>query len=180
MEYLGIVSVVILIFSLIAVQAVWGPDYTKTFSRLVARKKSSTVAYFLLFTIFLSLFTVYITCVFIPKLGLSDVFLSTFIIGVVAQFVCVIVPEIGGLKTRIHLVAASIMSVSVFAQVAIILFATELSLIAFLVNTSALVIMVAVVAIVLFRLRIVRHELALQSVYFLAYLGAILAVGYLS
>lgn len=177
MEILGLLSVIGLVLALIAVQVIWGPDYGKTFSRLVARKKSSILFYFVTFALFLSSFSFYIVADFVPKLGLPGYFIVVFFIGVIAQFVCVTVPEIGGVKTKIHLLAASLMSVSVLAQVCIVLLVGALPVLLSVVCFISLIVMLFIWAAVILRFRVSRYELALQSLYFVAYLVAIIAIG---
>lgn len=94
--------------------------------------------------------------------------------------ICVAVPETGKLKTKIHLGAASVMSVSVLVQLAVILVSTELPVAAQIVCGIGLLAMLAIWIILIAQHRIKRYELALQSVYFLCYLGSIIFIEYIS
>lgn len=174
MNLLGLTSVLILIISLFYLEIKWGPDFSKTFSRLVARKRSSIIFYFITFTIFLSLFSIFITEIFIPKLQLPNTFLWIFAIGVVAQFICVVIPETGGIRTKVHLAAASVMSVSAFVQVIILPIYTQLSLLGVIICSLSLTVMLAIWLIVLTKHRLIKSELALQVIYFVCYLGTLL------
>jgi len=179
MQLLGIISVAFLIISLSFVEIKWGPDYSKTFSRLVAKRKTSIVFYFFIFIIFLTLFSLYIFQIFALDLGLPSSFYVIYTVGAIAQLICVSVPETGGAKTKVHLTAAGLMSVSVLAQVAIIILNVPLSDSVLAISLVNLLFMLGTWVIVSFRLRLARYELALQSVYFIAYLSTILTVGYL-
>lgn len=175
MNTLGLVSVIGLVIALLYVQLKWGPAYDKTFSRLVARKRSSIIFYFVIFAVFLSLFSIYVTQYLVPRLQLPQIFLWVYFIGVAAQMICVSVPETGGLRSKIHIMAAGVMSLSVLLQVALLLF-VPLSLISFTICLLSLIVMIAIWIIVLVGHKFIRYELALQTTYFLCYLITLLFV----
>lgn len=179
MNSLGLISVLYLIISLLYVEIKWGPVPGKTFSRLVAQKKSSIIFYFITFTIFLSLFSLFVVEIFTPELKLPIIFLWVFFISVISQFICVTVPETGGYKTRVHIASASVMSVSTFLQIILIITYAHLSLLGIIISSLSLSIMLAIWIIVLTNHRLVNNELAIQAVYFACYLGTILFVFYI-
>lgn len=179
MELLGIISVVFLVAAIVLLQAIWGPDYFRTYSRLVARKQASIIYYFCVFVIFLSLFSFYITQYFVPQLQLPSLFMIVYCVGVAAQLVCVAVPEVGGRKTKIHIFAAGIMAVSVFLQVLLIPMTITLSMPTLLLCYVSLFVMVTVALLVIMKHRVIRYEFAFQTAYFASYLLVIVSVGYL-
>ena len=179
MALLGPIAVIILIISLIYAQLRWGPDYRKTFSRLVAQKQSSIIYYFIIFFIFLSLFSLFIITSFTTRLNLPTSFTLIYFLSVASQLICVIVPEIGGNKTRIHIVAAGIMSASVFVQVVLLICLVHLSTTSFVICTLSLLLMALIWLVIIFKHNFAKYELALQSIYFVSYLGALMAVYYI-
>ncbi len=178
MEMLGLISVTALIIALIYAQIKWGPDYSKTFSRLIAQKQSSIIYYFAVFFIFLSLFSFFIISSFIPKMNLSIVFTWVYLLGVISQLICVIIPETGGYKTKIHLAAAGVMSTSVLAQIILLISLGHLSPFGLIVCAFSLVMMVLVWLVIVLKHNWTKYELALQSMYFISYLGALVVVYY--
>lgn len=180
MKMLGLISVIALVISLIYAQIKWGPDYTKTFSRLVAQKRSSIIYYFIIFFVFLSIFSVFMVDSFIPQFGLTDLFTWIYFLGIISQLVCVTVPETGGYKTRIHLIAAGIMSASVFTQIALLVFLAHLSLLSLVICIFSLAIMVLIWLAVIVKHNLIKYELGIQSLYFASYLGAIMFVSYVA
>ena len=178
MKSLGLFSVVTLVASLIYAQVQWGPDYRKTFSRLVAQKRSSIMYYFGVFFIFLSNFSVFMVTSFIPQFSLPKLFVWIYFLGVASQFICVAVPEVGGNRTKVHLIAAGVMSISALAQLAALIFLTHLSLLSFAVCLLSLLIMSVILLVVVLKHSLTKYELGLQSIYFASYLGALIFISY--
>lgn len=180
MKILGLISVVALVIALVYAQVKWGPDYNKTFSRLVAQKRSSIIYYFGVFFLFLAIFSVFMITSFIPQFSLTGLFAWIYFLGVFSQLVCVTVPETGGYKTKIHLIAAGVMSASVMAQIVLLMQVAHLSLPSFIICVLGLLAMVSVWLIVVFKHPLAKYELGLQTVYFATYLGVLMLVSYVS
>lgn len=180
MKILGPVSVIALAISLIYAQMKWGPDYGKTFSRLIAQKRSSIIYYFIVFFIFLITFSIFMTTSFMPQFGLMGLFAWIYFLGIISQLICVTVPETGGYKTKIHLIAASIMSASALAQVALLVFLVHLSVFSFTICVLCLLIMSSIWLAIALKHTIAKYELGLQSLYFISYLGTLMFVSYTS
>lgn len=178
MKILGLISVIALIVSLIFAQIKWGPDYNRTFSRLVAKKRSSILYYFIVFFVFLSLFSLFMTTSFIPKFNLPAFFTGVYFLGVISQLVCITIPETGGNKTKIHLIAAGMMSASALVQIALLLLLVQLSTAGLVVCALSLLLMASAWLSIIFKHTLIKYELALQSIYFISYLGALLVVYY--
>lgn len=178
MKILGLISVIALITSLIYAQIKWGPDYSKTFSRLVAQKRSSILYYFTVFFVFLSTFSIFMVTSFIPQFGLTGLFTWIYFLGIGSQLVCVTVPETGGYKTKIHLIAAGIMSTSALAQMALLIFFVHLSSLSLVICILSLAVMILIWLVVILKHNLMKYELGLQSLYFASYLGALLFVSY--
>lgn len=180
MKILGLISVIALVISLVYTQTKWGPDYSKTFSRLVAQKRSSIIYYFIVFFVFLITFSIFVTTSFIPQFNLTGLFTWIYFLGIASQFICVAIPETGGYKTKIHLIAAGVMSASALAQVLLLIFLAKLSLLSLAVCTVSLLIMVSIWLVVILKHSLMRYELGLQSLYFTSYLGTLILVSYIA
>lgn len=178
MKVLGLISVIALVISLIYAQIKWGPDYNKTFSRLIAQKRSSIIFYFSVFFVFLSTFSIFMVASFVPQFGLTGLFTWIYFLGIISQLVCVTVPETGGYKTKVHLVAAGIMPASALVQVVLLILLARLSLLSLAICIFSLLIMVAIWLVVILRHGLMKYELGLQSLYFASYLGALMFVSY--
>lgn len=179
MTILGLASVLFLFISLFYVEIKWGPDYNKTFSRLVALKRPSIIFYFVIIVIFLSVFSLFITTSLVSELKHPELFLWVFFIGVISQLVCVTVPETGGYKTKVHLIAASVMSVSALLQVFLLFFYAQLQSLSTVICSLSLIVMLTIWFIILSKHRLIKNELALQILYFVCYLGTLLFVVYI-
>lgn len=179
MKILGLISVIALVISLIYAQIKWGPDYRKTFSRLVAQKRSSMIYYFAVFFVFLSTFSIFMTTSFIPQFGLTGLFTWIYFLGISSQFVCVTVPETGGYKTKIHLIAAGIMSASALTQVVLLIFLVHLSLLSLVVCIFSVLVMILIWLVIIAKHNLMKYELGLQSLYFASYLGTLMFVSYI-
>lgn len=180
MKPLGLISVIALIISLIYAQIKWGPDYSKTFSRLVAQKRSSVIYYFIVFSVFLTTFSIFIATSFMPQFALTGLFTWVYFLGVVSQLICVIIPETGGYKTKIHIAAAGIMSASALLQIILLATLVRLSLLGNIICIISLLIMISIWLIISLKHSLVKYELGLQSLYFASYLGTLMCISYIS
>lgn len=180
MKTLGLISVIVLIISLVYAQIKWGPDYTKTFSRLVAQKRSSVIYYFAVFFVFLSAFSIFIVTSFIPQFNLTGLFTWIYFLGVISQLICIMVPETGGYKTKIHLVAAGVMSASATTQVALLIFLANLSLWSLIICILSLLVMASIWVVIILKHNLMKYELGLQSFYFASYLSSLMFVSFIA
>lgn len=178
MKILGLISVLALTAALAVAEFRWGPDPRRTFSGLVARKRSSIIYYFVVFFIFLVLFSLFMTMSLVPQFDLPETFTGIYFVGVLSQLVCIAVPERGGCKTRIHLVAAGLMSASALAQILVFTLLARLSTASLAVCVISLLLMASIWLIIIFKHRLIKYELALQSTYFACYLGTLVSVSY--
>ncbi|HSW99893.1 MAG TPA: hypothetical protein VLH38_02550 [Patescibacteria group bacterium] len=180
MRYIGLLSSLFLVAALFLAEVKWGPDYRKTFSRLVAQRRASILYYFIVFSLFLVAFSIFIIWWFIPHYKLTLSFTALYAIGAIAQGVCITVPEVGGKKTKIHLLAAGIMSASTVLQMLLILLLIPLKLSALIVGTLSTCIMLTSWLGYIFNLGFIKQELAVQSLYFAGYLITIIVVSFTS
>ena len=180
MKILGLISVIALVISLIYVQIKWGPDYSKTFSRLVAQRRSSIIYYFLVFFVFLSSFSIFMIADFIPQFGLTGLFTWIYFLGVISQLICITVPETGGYKTKVHLVAAGVMSVSATVQVALLILLANLSLWSLIICILSLLIMASIWVVIILKHNLMKYELGMQSLYFASYLSSLMFVSFIA
>jgi hypothetical protein len=179
MNLLGLLAVIALVTSLVYLQLKWGPDYNKTFSRLVTQKRSSIIYYLIVFFVFLSLFSFFIVTNFTAQLNLPASFAWIYFLGAISQLICVTVPEAGGYKTKIHLIAAGVMSASAFVQVMLVIIFVQLSAVSFVTCVLCLLLMASVWLAIILKHRSTKYELGLQSVYFVSYLSALMFAYYI-
>jgi hypothetical protein len=173
--WLGLFSVVFLAVALAVLETIWGPDYTKTFSRLVAKRRLSIAYYFVVFSIFLVLFSFFVLGWLVPKLQLSNLFVIVYLVGAISQFICVSLPEIKGLKIKVHVGAACIMLASALMQEGMLVLEAHLAQCAFIVCLASGAAMVAIWILFITKAALVKYELVVQAIYFICYLTAILA-----
>ena len=101
-KYLGLVSFFILVAGLLFTVLRWKGGLHMTFSQHVARARSSTIYYSVLFAVSLPLLYLFFANWFVPEFKLTGWFTVLVAISVVAQFLCTLVPEVGGWKTTVH------------------------------------------------------------------------------
>lgn len=178
MKLLGIFSVLFLIFALSYAEVKWGPDPYKTFSRLIAKRRSSIIYYFLTFLVFLTTFSMFIFGWFIPTFKLPPLFIAIYTLSVIAQFVCVTIPETNGIKAKVHLAAAGVMSASVLMQTILLVLLISVPLPVFIVSILSILLMALIWTAHLLKLTIMKKELATQALYFASYLLTVLLIGY--
>jgi hypothetical protein len=178
MLLLGTLSVLFLVVALIGLLLIWGVDISKSFSQLAARKKSSTIYYFFTFAMFLLLFSRFMLSWLIPEGNLPLFFTLIFVIGVLGQLVAVIVPETGGLNTKIHIAAAGLMTASVTLQAVIFTFAQNAPTALQAFGIATLIMMIAIWGVLLIKSSVLKYSLVLQSAYFASYLMLVLLFAY--
>ena len=101
-ELLGILSIIWLWSSFFILTRLWPGNISMTFSEHAAQTRGSIVYYFLTFSVFLISFYVFIIRWFVPTFQLSKLFSVFMTLASLGEFVALIVPTTGGIKTRIH------------------------------------------------------------------------------
>lgn len=177
-KHLILLALAILIPGLVFVAVRWPHGIYKTFSQHVAPKKSSIYFYCTLFIIVLPILYIFFAEYLIPLLGLPS---NTFILialSCIAQLGCTLVPETGGLKTKLHLILAGASALLLLAV--LLLIATNSNVTDFdkvIVITSTFLMSATVVAVVFWK-KTRLPALLLQTSYFTLFFIAIITVTY--
>jgi len=117
---------------------------------------------------------------FIPQFGLTGLFTWIYFLGVISQLICITVPETGGYKTKVHLVAAGVMSVSATVQVALLILLANLSLWSLIICILSLLIMASIWVVIILKHNLMKYELGMQSLYFASYLSSLMFVSFIA
>ncbi len=151
---------------------------SKTFSQHVANHKAGVLYYITLFTITLPIFAVFFFYWFIPTYQPSAIFGLFIIIGLLAQYLCTFVPEVGTKPRAVHRALAFISALGLLLAIVTALFSVSFSfidkvilVIGFLTMTFLLSILIATRT---------KHPMTLyaQTGYFIAFFASILLVVY--
>ncbi len=102
------------------------------------------------------------------------------IISLATQYLCTLIPEIGGWKTSAHRFLAGISAAVLVPALILFFFSEQISSIDAVVSGVGLVIMLSIIAVVVAKKGWPRNFLALQSLYFAAFFVPILVASYLT
>jgi hypothetical protein len=105
-KYLGLVAVIQLWVCLLLMIRVWKGNSSMTYSEHAAKTKTASLYYFVVFSIHLVLFYVFALKWFVPNFSLPSTYMMVLTIALTGQFIAVLVPTTGGVKTKIHDIAA--------------------------------------------------------------------------
>ncbi len=178
-KYFGLVAVIILLLGLSFVALKWSEGIHLTFSQHVAKHKHRIVYYNLLFTLVLPLLLLFFLGWFIPTFGLSAWFGFFIIVSSTAQYVCTLIPEVGGWKTQYHRLLAGVSAALLVPAQVLLLFADATDMAQKAITGASLCVMLTVIFLI--GLNNGRHKyfLLLQSLYFGAFFAPILTISYL-
>lgn len=177
-KYFGLIAVIILILGLAFVAIRWSEGKHLTFSQHVAKHKHRIIYYNLLFTFVLPLLLLFFLGWFIPTFGLSAWFGFFIAASSVAQYVCTLIPEVGGWKTRYHRLLAGISAILLMPVQLLLLAADTIGMVDKAVVTIGLCIMVGIIFLIAINNGEHKYFLLLQSLYFGAFFVPILFVAY--
>jgi hypothetical protein len=150
-----------------------------TFSQHVARKRSSTIFYSVLFMTTLPLLMVFFAAWLVPTKNLPNEFLLFATIAIVFQIACTWFPEEGGRKTVIHRILTAISGISLLPLMVILATATDLSITVRNTAWTGLFVMVVLLGIALRNQKGYRYALLLQIGYYATFFIVILMATYL-
>jgi hypothetical protein len=178
-KYLGLLAIIILIIGLVIIVLKWPQGRHLSFSQHVATRRHSIVYYTLLFSIVLPLLLLFFIGWFIPEFGISAWFGLFIVASSVTQYVCTLIPEVGGWKTRYHRLLAGVSAVLLVPALMVILLTDSIETFSKLHTVVSLFIMLGIIY-VLFRGKGQHHQLLiLQSCYFVAFFFPVLFIAYL-
>lgn len=152
----------------------WPGGMHLTFSQHAAKTKWSQLYYCLLFVITLPLLTYFLVRLASSK-HLPAIFLDAALVAVIFQFLCTLVPEVGGVKTIVHRVLTGISAAAMLPLVAILAVASSLSTIAHAIAWCALILMAIILVVGLLHQRGFRYALLLQSSYYVVFFAVLFA-----
>lgn len=178
-KYFGLLAVIILILGLMMIVIKWPQGSQLSFSRHVAKRKYTIIYYCLLFSIVLPLLLLFFFKWFMPEFRLSAWFGFFIITSSIAQYVCTLIPEVGGWKTRYHRLLAGTSAILLVPALLIILLTDSIESLSKFIIATSLLIMLGIMDTIIRGKGQHRHFLILQSVYFIAFFIPILYIAYL-
>lgn len=110
MKHLGLASIILTWIGILTVIRIWKGNVSKTISQHAAQSRSGQVFYFLLFTLTLSLFCIFVYGWLVPAFGLPIWFRICIGMGVFCQMLAVAIPETRGWRVPVHRYSAFMMS----------------------------------------------------------------------
>ncbi|MES2631042.1 MAG: hypothetical protein V4611_03730 [Patescibacteria group bacterium] len=172
-------GLVLLVIGLYGVVRFWPEGGSaKTFSQHIAHHKAGVLYYILLFTIVLPIFATFFYYWFIPTYNPIAIFSTLIFIGLLAQYLCTFVPEVGTKRKAVHQGLAFISALGLLFAIGAALLSNSFSItdkvclaVGFLAMTILLSVLIAARA---------NHPkiLYIQIGYFVAFFASILLVVY--
>lgn len=178
MQHLILLVTIVLAAGLAYVPVRWPGGLHMTFSQHVARARWSKIYYSLLFLVTLPLLLWFFIAWFVPEKDLPAAFMWFAIVAVIFQIACTFVPEIGGVRTKVHRILAGISGLAMLPLMIILALAEHLS---FFTKLVALVMLIAMLVLLTIALRNQNGHgkaLLLQIGYYACFFIAILAATY--
>jgi hypothetical protein len=177
-RHLGLLASVILFAGLWFIVWRWPEGKHLTFSQHVALHKHRILYYVGLFSVVLPLLLLFFVGWFAPAFKLSAWFEAFMIISALTQYACTLIPEVGGRKTTYHRFLAGVSAACLIPPIALLLGSDLVSGLGKSVAAVGLATMSGVVFLVAKGRGAHPYSLVLQSVYFAAFLGAVLFATY--
>ncbi len=178
MQYLGLLSFILLVGGLGATAVKLPGGLSKTFSQRVANDKTTEILYSLLFLLTLPMLYLFFAVWFVPSLNIPQYFLLFAAIAVIFQVLCTWIPERGGKIAAIHRILTGASGVALLPMVLIIATAQSISSSMRVVAWTVLFGMTALLTVALFNQKGFRYALLLQIGYYVLFFAIILLVAY--
>ena len=178
-KYLGLLTICILAAGLTYIVVKWPNSKHATFSQHIAASKASIIYYIVLFGIVLTLLTLFFLKWFIPTFEPSMWFSVFVITSSIAQFVCTLIPEVGGWRSVSHRVLAGLSGLLLIPALFLLLHSESIRDFDKALVVLGLGVMISVILTVLLQKAKPRYSLILQSAYFTAFFLPILVITYL-
>jgi uncharacterized membrane protein len=175
-KFLGLLAVFILAAGLAFIVIKWPKSIHATFSQHVAVRNQSTVYYVALFGVVLPLLLLFFTKWFIPEFELSVWFGVFIVVSMGAQFLCTLIPEVGGWRSTYHRLLAGISGILLIPALALTLVPDNIAVQDKALTSLGLCVMLLIVLIVTVRKGKPRYFLLLQIAYFTAFFVPILNI----
>jgi hypothetical protein len=179
-RHLGLLAAAILLVGLLGVLHFWPNGKNRTFSQHVAISKAGIAYYILLFTIILPLLLLFFLKWFVPRFEISSWFTVLIVLSAVTQYLCTLIPEVGGTKTKVHRLLAFISATCLPAALIIASSTGNFTDVGRTILLGAVGTMIVIVA-VLIKSRVEHGRLLYhQAAYFFVFFVGILGVTYLT
>jgi hypothetical protein len=178
-KHFGVLATLILAVGLGFIIKRWPSGKNRTFSQHIAASRQGIVYYIGLFAVVLPILLLFFLRWFIPTNSFSWVFISAIVGAAILQFLCTLVPEVGGWKSTVHRFLAFTSAILLLVPIALIAISSNVSTVAMVV---ALLSFTAMSGIVLFLVaKNAEHEslLIIQTSYYALFFLAILSATYL-
>lgn len=173
--YVGMFSMSLMWLGLIHTVRRWPGNSSMSFSLHAAQTRGSKVFYFLLFLATLPMFFAFLAYWLVPNLQLGERFTIIALIGCVGQMIAAVVPQVPGLRWKVHLIAAYTMAITFLPLTAMIIFAEGLPSVVRIVASVMLAYMIATLALFLCVKQLQKKYLYFQAGYIAAFHMAIVA-----
>lgn len=178
-KHVGLVLIILTWMGLIFLIKKWPGNKSMTLSQHAAPNKNSRLFYLLLFLITLPPFYLFITNWLVPNLSLPVIYTYVAGLAIVSQIIAAVVPDNGGLKTKIHNLGAYGMATLLIPLTGLILISSA-GIVTKSLAAIATVYLVVVWLLHFFWLeKIQPHYLYFQSIYIAAFHAVILAATYI-
>lgn len=120
---LGIISIALIWSAIIFIIKKWGSYRHKSISQHAIANKGAFISYTSIVFVALVLFALFIFKWFVPNFGFSDLFKVLAALSILGEFIAIGIPDMGGLKSRIH--NAGAWGVGILLPVIVLLIATS-------------------------------------------------------
>lgn len=176
---LGLLAFLLLFCGLAFIVWRWPQGKQLSFSQHVATHRYRIIYYAILFGLTLPLLVLFFLKWFVPVLGLSAWFSSFIVVSCLTQFLCTLIPETGGRKTRYHRWLAGISALCLLPPLALLLAAHTVTPPSKIIAGSSLLAMLGIIYVAARTNG--KHDafLILQIGYFAAFFAPILFISYL-
>lgn len=174
----GITSIAIIWLGLLFVLYKWPGNASMSFSLHAAQTKAGQLFYLILFLVSLPLFYLFIIQWFVPTFQFGWLFVTLVTIGVIGQFVAVLVPALPGKKELIHNAAAYTMGLT-FIPLSFMIALADVSIVARYITGAAIVYMLMAPLLYAFVRRTHAYYLYFQAAYILAFHIIVLVATYI-
>lgn len=178
MQYLGLLSFVLLVAGLLTTALKLPGGLGKTFSQRVANNRVAEILYSILFIVTLPLLYLFFAIWFVPTLNMPQYLLLFAAIAVVFQILCTWVPERGGTMTTVHRILTGISGIALLPMVFIIATTQSTSAYLMIISWIALIGMLTLLAVALLNQKGFKYALLLQVGYYALFFAVILLVTY--
>lgn len=177
-RHLGLLASVVLFVGLSFIVWRWPEGKHLTFSQHVALHKHRILYYIGLFSVVLPPLLLFLLGWFGPTFKLSIWFGVFIVASTFTQYACTLIPETGGRKTIYHRWLAGASALCLLPSMGLLFGSPHISVWGKTVAASSLIIMCGVIYLLIKGKGAHRYFLILQSIYFAAFLGAVLFIAY--